>query len=212
MQPLRVNRLTLCQECHYQCLEPIIVLPVQLGAVFHYGEDHRLCRWWMLCHPKALELQRKSTWNWPRQLNEWCNFWQMKLNTSKTKTMIVCWSRTMHPHSPTLTVGGTVLKESDDLYILWVTFDSEMTFEKHHRSFTRADTQRRGLRKSGGNSMIDCFLWDAFLGFVLPVLEYCSAAWCWAADTQHKLLDRVVSGARFGVLFCSVVLGCRHPA
>ena len=36
-----------------------------------------------------------------------------------------------------------------------------------------------------------------FRGFVLPVLEYCSAVWCSAADTHLKLLDRAVSGARF---------------
>ena len=36
-----------------------------------------------------------------------------------------------------------------------------------------------------------------FRGFVLPVLEYCSAVWCLAADTHLKLVDRVVSGARF---------------
>ena len=45
--------------------------------------------------------------------------------------------------------------------------------------------------------MIDHFLRDAFLGFVLPVLEYCSAVWCSAADTHLELLDREVSGARF---------------
>ena len=47
----------------------------------------------------------------------------MKLNESKTKTMIVSRSRTMHPQSPAITIGGTVLKESDDLVILGVTFD-----------------------------------------------------------------------------------------
>ena len=36
-----------------------------------------------------------------------------------------------------------------------------------------------------------------FRGLVLPVLEYCSAVWCSAADTHLKLLDRAVSGARF---------------
>ena len=36
-----------------------------------------------------------------------------------------------------------------------------------------------------------------FRGFVLPVLEYCSAVWCSVADTHLKLLDRAVSGARF---------------
>ena len=62
----------------------------------------------------------------------------MKLNASKTKTMIVSRSRTMHPQFPPLTIGGTVLKESDDLVILGVTIDSKMTFEKHLHSVSRA--------------------------------------------------------------------------
>ena len=33
--------------------------------------------------------------------------------------------------------------------------------------------------------------------FVLPVLEYCSAVWCSAADSHLKLLDRVVRSAGF---------------
>ena len=31
------------------------------------------------------------------RVSEWCDFWGMKFNTSKTKTMIVSRSRTMHP-------------------------------------------------------------------------------------------------------------------
>ena len=44
-------------------------------------------------------------------------------------------------------------------------------------------------------------------GFVLPVLECCSAVWCSAADTHLKLLNRAVSGARFltgGVFECDI--------
>ena len=52
------------------------------------------------------------------RVSEWCNLWGMKLNASKTKTMIVSRSRTLHPQSPPLTIGGTVMKESDDLDIL----------------------------------------------------------------------------------------------
>ena len=51
------------------------------------------------------------------KVSEWCDLWRMKLNASKTKTMIVSRSRTMHPQLPALTIGGTVLKESDDLVI-----------------------------------------------------------------------------------------------
>ena len=52
------------------------------------------------------------------RVNAWCDLWGMKLNASKTKTMIVSRSRAMHPQSPPLTIDGTVLKESDDLDIL----------------------------------------------------------------------------------------------
>ena len=62
------------------------------------------------------------------KVSESCDLWGMKLNASKTKAMIVSRSRTMYPQSPALTIGGTVLKESDDLVILGVTFDSKMTF------------------------------------------------------------------------------------
>ena len=55
----------------------------------------------------------------------------VKLKASKTKTRIVSRSRTMHPQSPPLTIGGTVLEESVVLFILGVTFNSKMTFEKH---------------------------------------------------------------------------------
>ena len=78
------------------------------------------------------------------KVSEWCDLWGMKLNASKTKTMIVSRSRTMHPQSPALT-GGTVLKESDDLVILGVTFASNMTCEKHLCSVSRAASLRLGI-------------------------------------------------------------------
>ena len=54
---------------------------------------------------------------------------------------------------------------------------------------------------------IDCFLRDASLRFVLPILEYCCALFRSAADTHLKLLDRAVGGARFqtgGVFECDI--------
>ena len=110
------------------------------------------------------------------------------------------------PQSPPLTIDGTVLKESDDLDILGVSFDSKLTFQKHVRSVSRAASQRLGiLRKSWWLFHDRLFIGRCFWGFVLPVLEDCSAVWCSAADTHLKLLDRVVSCACFltgGVLNC----------
>ena len=102
---------------------------------------------------------------------EWCNLWGMKLNTSKIKTMIVSRSRTMHPQSPALTIGGTVLKESDDLVILGVTFYSKMTLEKHLRSVSRAASQRLGILRKSWKVFHDRSLLGRCLRcFVLPVL------------------------------------------
>ena len=112
--------------------------------------------------------------------------------------MIVSRSRTMHRQSPALNIGGTVLKESDDLVILGVTFDSKMTVEKHLCSVSRAASQRLGiLRKSWQVFHDRLLLGRCFRGFVLPVLEYCCAVWCSATGTHLRLLDRVASGASF---------------
>ena len=122
----------------------------------------------------------------------------IKLNAIKTKTMIVSRSRTMHPQSPALTIGGTVLKESGDLVILGVTFYSKMTFEKHLRCVSRAASQWLGIWRKSWEVFHDrLLLGRCFMGFVLPVLEYCSAFWCSAAGAHLRLLDRVVSGASF---------------
>ena len=121
----------------------------------------------------------------------------------------------MHPQSPQLNIGGTVLKESDNHAILGVTFDSKMTFEKHLRSVSRAASQRLGiLRKSWCMFHDRSLLGRCFWGFVLPGLEYYSAVWCTDADTHLKLLDRSVSGARFltgGVFECDIS-HCRSVA
>ena len=113
-------------------------------------------------------------------------------------TMIVSWSRTTHQSSP-LTIGGIVLKDSGDIDILGVTFDSKMTFEKNLRSVSKAVSQRLGIlrRKSLRVSHDRLILWICFRSFVLPVLEYSSAVRCSDANTHLKLLDRVVSGASF---------------
>ena len=83
------------------------------------------------------------------RVNAWCDLCGMKLNASKTNTMIVSRTRAMHPQSPQLTIDGTVLKESDHLDILGVTLnvDSKLTFEKHLRSVSRAASQRHGILK-----------------------------------------------------------------
>ena len=61
-----------------------------------------------------------------RDLNRvsvWCDLWGMKLNTSKTNSLIVSRSRTVHSQVTSLTLDGTVLNESANLVILGVTLN-----------------------------------------------------------------------------------------
>ena len=103
----------------------------------------------------------------------------------------------MH-QSPALTISGTVLKESDDLVILGVIFDSKMNFEKHRGSVSRAASQWLAiLRKSWEVFYSSLILRRCFLCLVLPVLEYYSAVWCSVANTHLKLLVPAVSCSSF---------------
>ena len=89
-----------------------------------------------------------------------------------------------------------------------VTFDSKLTIEKHIRLVSRAASQRLGILRKSWRVFLDRSLLErSFRGFVLPVLEYCSAVWCSAANTHLKLPDRAVCGTRFltgGVFECDI--------
>ena len=112
-----------------------------------------------------------------------------------------------------------------------MTFDSKMTFEKHLRSVSRAASQRLGIsRKSwwvfhlcsvsrAASQRLGIFMksWRVFndrslhgicfRGFVMVILEYCSAVWWLATDTHLKLLDRAAMVPSFncgGVFECDI--------
>ena len=113
----------------------------------------------------------------------------MKLDASKTKTMIVSRSRTVRPQLTPLTLEVTVLKESADIVILGVTFDAKMTFEMHDRSVSSAAAQRLGITRKSWQVFHDrSLLLKPFWSFVLPVLEYCSAVWGSAADLRLNMI------------------------
>ena len=93
----------------------------------------------------------------------------------------------MHPQAPPLTIGRTVLKESDDLVRLGVTFDSKVSLKKHLLSVSRASSQRLGILRKSWRVFHDRSLFGrCFRSSVWPVLDYCSAVWCSAADTHLK--------------------------
>ena len=86
------------------------------------------------------------------------DLWGMKFNATKAKTMIVSRWCIIQPQSISLTLYGTVLKESADLVILVVTFDAKLTFEKHLCSVSRAAALRLSIMRSPGKVFHDWLL------------------------------------------------------
>ena len=137
--------------------EPFVILE---NKPIGYTDDSNLM---VVVIPRCFTKAESSTRDLGRN-SEWCDLSGTKLNASKSKTKIVSESRTMDTQSPPLTIGGTVLNESDDLDILGVTFDSKMPFENNLRWVSRAASHRSGilLGNPGEDYMIDRILGDAF--------------------------------------------------
>ena len=97
------------------------LLSILVNKLFGYADDSTLVA--VVPSPGVRVTVAESMIRDLGWISEWCDLFVMKLNASKTKTMIVSKSCTMHSQSPPLAIVGTVLKESDDLVILGATFD-----------------------------------------------------------------------------------------
>ena len=145
-------------------------------------------------------------------IESWCNTWGMKLNPSKTSTIIVSRSRTLHPPHPPLQLCGSFLEVSRSIRLLGVVIDDKLTFEDHIRSTAGSIAQKTGLIRKCvralGND--DDAVLRSFYGFLLPCFEYASPVWCSAADSHLKLLDRALNNIRFFLPNVSVELAERR--
>ena len=143
------------------------------------------------------------------RVNKWCDLWGMKLNASMTKTMIISRSHTMHPQSPPLTIGRTVLKDSDDLVILGVTFDSKLTFEKYLCLASKSASQRCGILKKSwrvfhDRSLLERCFWGLSSPFWSTILQ------CGAQLPIHTLnywtVQSVAPSSWLGVCLSAILL------
>ena len=173
---VRVNWLTIwhcVRSVTGQCFGPIIVQSCSLLSFFPFLNISwslllMTLLWWLWCSapktiPRCRVIVAESLIHDLGRVSEWCDLRRMKLNASKTKTTIVSRSRTMHPQSPPLTIGRTILKESDDRILLGVTFDHKMTLEKHLHLVSRTASPRLVILKKSwrvfhdGSPLERCF-------------------------------------------------------
>ena len=146
-----------------------------------------------------------------RKIQSWCVTWGMKLNPSKTHSIIVSRSKTPLPPHPRLSLCGTLLEVSSSLKLLGVFLDDKLSFEKHLRSVASSVAQKTGLiRKCFRTLGNDVAVRRSFYAFILPCFEYCSVVWNSAADSHLKLLDRAINNIRFFLPDVSINLEVRR--
>ena len=124
------------------------------------------------------------------KIQSWCLRWGMKLNPSKTRSIIVSRSRAHDPPHPPLFLCGSPLKISCSLKLLGVLIDGKLTFEKHLRSVASSIAQKTGLLRKCFRALgNDDAVLKSFYAFILPCFEYCMPIWLSAAEYHLKLLD-----------------------
>ena len=161
-----------------------------------YADDHTLKA--VVKTPQQRSIVAQSLNRDLERIQEWCSRWGMKLNSSKTKTLLISRSRTSVPPHPPLHIGNTFLTESETLTILGVTFDSRLSFQQHLIDVSANAARKLGIvRKASYIFHNDSTNLTCFRSFVLPLLEYCSPVWMSAAARDLSLLDKVVRGGRF---------------
>ena len=103
----------------------------------------------------------------------------MKINSKKTKSMMVSRSWTYAPSYGDLTLGGVALDKVRALRILGVTFDSKLTFETHLREVVSKAAMSLGVVHRAGK-LFDCrrMLKSCFSAYILSNLKYCASCEC----------------------------------
>ena len=99
----------------------------------------------------------------------------MRLNSKKTKFMVVSRYRTSAPGYDYLTLGGAELEEVKGRHILGVTFDSKLNFEMHLQEVVLEAARNLGVVHQAGK-LFDCpyVLKGHFNAYALSTFKYCA--------------------------------------
>ena len=124
------------------------------------------------------------------RIQEWCNHWCMILNPSKTKALVVSRSRTVNPPHGDLVLSLVSIRDSPNIDILCVKFDSKFTFEDHVRGIVSRVSQTIGILRLVKRIFVDTSAFVVILHLFSQSLSICSPVWGSAAVCHLQLLKR----------------------
>ena len=133
-----------------------------------------------------------------QRLNEYCNKWKLKINTTKTVYTIFSNSPKMANKELRLTIDGERLEKEKNPVYLGVTLDRQLTLSKHVQKLKNKSERRLNIVKRlastrwGANKKT---LRQLYIGYVRSTMEYNLALQSISSDTTQSTLDKVESSA-----------------
>ena len=129
----------------------------------------------------------------------WAERWKMKVNGSKTKTMVISNSPNDQKWDPKLMAGTTPIQVEQMYRFLGVKVPSDLRFKKHVETVVANCRKRNRVlkcmaTKNWGNSLESQR--TIYLQYVRLALEYNSPSWVpWISNTRANSLQRVQNDA-----------------
>ena len=129
----------------------------------------------------------------------WAERWKMKINTSKTKSMVVSTSQADRSWDPEMIADGDKIKPVPDYPFLGVSIGNDLRFKKHIDKMVDKGKKRVNVikclsSKKWGNSLETQR--QIYTQYVRSGLEYASPSWdAWISKTDRERLQRVQNDA-----------------
>ena len=130
---------------------------------------------------------------------EWARVWKMKINASKTKSMVIASSTQDQKWDPTLKAGDKPIKLEQEYKFLGINISADLRFSGHvETTIAKCRKRNKVLKcmstKNWGNSLETQR--TIYVQYIRPALEYASPSWTpWISETNMKNLQRVQNDA-----------------
>ena len=120
----------------------------------------------------------------------WGARWKIRFEPSKSQVLTVSHHR--HPWKlPPVRFHGISVPEFDEIQLLGVRFDSQLSFKAHLRAVASKANQRIYFLRKAARLLDTQGKAKVFKGFVRPVLEYSPLVWLGASNSSLSRLDSV---------------------
>lgn len=133
------------------------------------------------------------------KIMDWANTWKMKVNGSKTKTMVISTSEKDRTWNPALTAGDEEIDLVNQYPFLGVTISADLRFREHVDKKVDVGRKRNRVLKCMAAKDWGCSpetQKTIYVQYIRPSIEYASPSWGpWSSETALGKLQAVQNEA-----------------